>query len=148
MYAARRDIKDIARLNLVASKHIANGAVFYTAPIFVRRYLLLEASQQRGTRLGVDDIPHLGLALLVVVFESHLIIGMHLYTKILLRINKLDKQWQTIAILLHHCLAQDIIAQLICQAVEVAPRIRTVTYHALAAGDGTDLPTLPYGSVV
>ena len=64
MDSACREIKHIAGFDLMVGQHFCNAAVFYTLLVFIGRDALLKAGIEMGTWIGLDDIPHLGLAIL------------------------------------------------------------------------------------
>lgn len=59
---------------------------------FLLRDGVLEAIDQRGARLAVDDVPHLRLA--VLAFDTHrvIVVRMDLHREVILRIDEFDEQ--------------------------------------------------------
>ena len=66
---------------------------------------LLQTGIDLGAYIALDDIPHLGLAGTAVTLHGQLVIGMHLHTEVLTRVDELDQQGELVAKLLVHLVA-------------------------------------------
>ena len=144
MHSPERDIEYIARLHLMASQHIADSTVHHSETILQGGNLLLESHQHAGAGLGIDYIPHLRLTLLAMVAHGHLIVRVHLYAEVLMRINKLDQQGQLPPVLLHHGTTQHLLAHFIGKIVEFTACVGTIADYALPLRKRTNLPALAY----
>ena len=87
-----REVEDIACLDLVIGQHLGDGTVFYAFLVFIGGYGLLEAGIEVGTRVGLDDVPHLAFAHLAMDALGHLVVGMDLDAEVALGIDELDQQ--------------------------------------------------------
>ena len=108
MYATGRQIEDITLADIMPAQYVADCPVCHTLPIFIRSHMLLKTGIQERSRLGIQYIPHLAFAGLVVFPFSHLIIRMDLNAQILLGINNLCQQRQAVMIVPGRLLAQDL----------------------------------------
>ena len=73
-----REVKHIACLDLMVGQYLGDGTVFYAFLVFIGGYGLLEAGIEVGAGVGLDDVPHLGLAHLAVDALGHLVVRVHL----------------------------------------------------------------------
>ena len=87
-----REVEDIAGLDLVVGEHLGDGTVFYALLVFIGGYGLLEAGIEVGTRVGLDDVPHLAFAHLAMDALGHLVVRMDLDAEVTLGIDELDEQ--------------------------------------------------------
>ena len=92
MDSACREIEDVATFYFVACQDIGDAAVFDAFLEFVFGYWLFESCIEVATRLGIDYVPHLALAHLVMDACSHLVIGMDLDAEVAFGIDELGKQ--------------------------------------------------------
>ena len=79
-------------------KDLGDGAVVDTLLIFLWGYLLVETGIETGTGLGIEDVPHLGLAGFVVLTLGHLVIGVYLDGEVPLGIDNLGEQGQLVVV--------------------------------------------------
>ena len=101
---------------------------------------MLEAVDQRSTRLTVDDVPHLRLA--VFAFDAHrvIVVGMDLHREVVLGIDELDEQREVRELL--RVLAEDSRARFIEVRLERAARLRAILDDAHAILVTGELPRL------
>ena len=92
MDSACREIEDVATFYFMACQDIGDAAVFDAFLEFVFGYWLFESSIEVAAWLGVDDVPHLALAHLVMDACCHLVIGMDLDAEVAFGIYELGKQ--------------------------------------------------------
>ena len=147
VHTTGREVEDIARLDLVVGKDLGDGAILDALLVFVGRDLLFEARIEVGTRVGLDDIPHLGLAHLAMLALGHLVVGVHLYAQVALGIDELDQEGQLAVVLGVDRLAQNGIGVFGHDRDQVATHKGAIADDAGAGGYCTDLPTLANGLV-
>ena len=147
VHTTGREVEDIARLDLVVGKDLGDGAILNAPLVFVGGNLLFEARIEVGTRVGLDDIPHLGLAHLAMFALGHLIVGVHLNAQVALGIDELDQEGQLAVILGVDCLAQNGIGVFGHDRDQVATHKGAIADDAGTRGYCTDLPTLANGLV-
>lgn len=142
MYPTRWQVEDIARMNLVLGKDIDYGSVSHTLGILLRRNLLLEACIQIGTRLAVDDVPHLGLAHLAMLALCHLVIRMHLDAEVGMCVDELDEQRQLVAVLACHTPTQYLLRVTSDNVNEALALLAAISHDARRALDSAHCPQL------
>ena len=147
VHTTGREVEYIARLDLVVGKDLGDGAILNAPLVFVGRDLLFEARIEVGTRVGLDDIPHLGLAHLAMLALGHLVVGMHLNAQVALGIDELDQEGQLAVILGVDRLAQNGIGVFGHDRDQVATHKGAIADDAGTRGYRTDLPTLANGLV-
>ena len=140
MDAPGGDIEDIAALDFVAGKDFGDGAVGYTTTVLLGGYLLTETGIEGGAGLGMDDIPHLCLAHLVVLAKGHLIVGMYLYAEVGTGIDKLGQEGKLASPDPVALLAQEGCSPLFDDFGEGTALHGTVEDYTGLRGDGTDFP--------
>lgn len=86
------DVEDIALVDCVTCEDVGYGAIGNLLAIFFFGYLLAEAGIETCTRLGIDDVPHLGLTQLAMSCSSQFVVGMNLNAEIALGIDELDEE--------------------------------------------------------
>ena len=145
MDTAGREVEDIAGLDLVVGEDLGDGAVFYAFLVLIGGYGLLEAGIEVGARVGLDDVPHLGLAHLAMDTLGHLVVGMDLDAQVATGIDELDQQGQLTVVFRIDRLAEDGLGGFTDDGDEVPTLPLAIADDAGAGGDGTDLPTLAYG---
>ena len=97
---------------------------------------MLEAVDQRGARLAVDDVPHLRLAVFALDAHRVVVVRMDLHREVVLGIDELDEQREVRELLC--VLAEDSRARFIEVRLERAARLRAVlddTHAILVAGE-------------
>ena len=92
MDTAGGEVEDIAGLDLMVGEDLGDGAVFYAFLVLIGGYGLLEPGIEVGAWVGLDDVPHLGLAHLAMDSLGHLVVGMDLDAEVALGIDELDEQ--------------------------------------------------------
>ena len=145
MDTAGGEVEDIAGLDLMVGEDLGDGAVFYTFLVFIGGYGLLESGIEVGAGVGLDDVPHLGLAHLAMDTLGHLVVGMDLDAEVATGIDELDEQGQLAMVFRIDGLAEDGFGGFTDDGDEVPTLPLTVADDAGAGGDGTDLPALAYG---
>ena len=93
-----RQVEDIVFVNLMTGEDFSNSAISHSLTVFLWGNLLLESGIKAGSWFSIEDVPHLGLPELVVLTESHLVIGMYLDGEILMGIDNLGKQRQLVVV--------------------------------------------------
>ena len=68
-----RNEKDISRMGWAEIQDVFEGVVFKLLPDFFLRGVLFETDIEACTRFRVDDVPHLVLAVFVLMFEGVII---------------------------------------------------------------------------
>ena len=96
MDGAGRDEVAFARLHLIKIQQLGECAVLDGAFILLMRDIALEAYIKPRARLGRHHVPRLGLTVAVFMSKGIGIRGMHLYRKVLRRINELDEHGKTV----------------------------------------------------
>ena len=147
VHTTSREVEDIARLDLVVGKDLGDGAVLDALLVFVGGDLLFEARIEVGTRVGLDDIPHLGLAHLAMLALGHLVVGMDLDAQVALGIDELDEEGQLAVVFSVDLRTENGIGGLGHDRDEVATCEGAIADDAGAGGHRTDLPTLANGLV-
>lgn len=107
---------------------------------FLLRDGVLEAIDQRGARLAVDDVPHLRLAVLPLDAHRVIVVRMDLHREVVLRIDEFDEQrevWELLRVL-----SEDSGARLIEIRLERAARLRTILDDAHAILMAGEFPRL------
>ena len=137
-----REIEDIAGLHLMVGQDLSDGAIGDSAVILVRGNLLLKAGIEVTALVGLDDVPHLGLAFLTVFTHGHLIIGVDLNAEVLLGINELHQEGQLTAVCLVGQLAQDFIGVFADDLIQRLACPGSITDDAGAGGHHAHLPAL------
>ena len=92
MNTTGREVEDITGLDLMVGKDLGDSTVFYAFLVLIGGYGLLEAGIEVGSRVCLDDVPHLRLAHLAMDALGHLVIGMHLDAEVTLGIDEFDEQ--------------------------------------------------------
>ena len=98
MDTAGRKVEDVTLVDFMFGKDLGDGAVVDSLPIFLWCYLLPETGIETGTGLGIEDVPHLGLSVFVVLTLGHLVVGVYLYGEVLLGIDNLGEQGQLVVV--------------------------------------------------
>ena len=145
MDTAGGQVEHIAGLDLVVGEHLGDGAVLDATVVFLGGYLLLEAGIEVGAGVGLDDVPHLGLAHLAMDTLGHLVVGMDLDAEVAAGIDELDQEGQLAMVFCVDRLAKDGLGGFTDDRDEVPTLPGAIADDAGAGGDGTDLPTLAYG---
>ena len=140
-----REVEDIAGLDLMVGEHLGDGTVFYSFLVLIGGYGLLEAGIEVGAGVGLDDVPHLGLAHLAMDPLGHLVVGMDLDAEVALGIDEFDQQGQLAMVFRIDLLAEDGLGGFVDDRDEVPTLPGAIADDAGAGGYGTDLPTLAYG---
>ena len=140
-----REVEHIACLDLMVGQHLGDGTVFYAFLVFIGGYGLLEAGIEVGAGVGLDDVPHLGLAHLAMDSLGHLVVGMDLDAEVATGIDELDQQGQLAVVFRIDRLAEDGFGGFVDDGDEVPTLPLAIADDAGAGGYGTDLPTLAYG---
>ena len=140
-----REVEDITGLDLMVGEDLGDGAVFYAFLVLIGGYGLLEAGIEVGARVGLDDVPHLGLAHLAMDALGHLVVGMDLDAEVATGIDELDEQGQLAMVFCVDGMAEDGLGGFTDDGDEVPTLPRAIADDAGAGGYGTDLPTLAYG---
>ena len=147
VHTTGREVENIARLDLVVGKDLGDGAILDAPLVFVGRNLLFEARIEVGTRVGLDDIPHLGLAHLAMLALGHLVVGMYLYAQVALGIDELDEQGQLAVVFGVDLRTENGIGGLGHDRDQVVTCKGAIADDAGTGGHSTDLPTLANGLV-
>ena len=147
MDTAGREVEHIAGLDLMVGEDLGDGAVFYAFLVLIGGYGLLEAGIEVGAGVGLDDVPHLGLAHLAMDPLGHLVVGMDLDAEVATGIDELDEQGQLAMVFCIDGMAKDGLGGFTDDRDEVPTLPRAIADDAGAGGYGTDLPTLAYGLV-
>ena len=142
-----REIKDVTGLDLMVCKDIGDGTVCDTALVFLGGDLLPETGIEVTTLIGLDDIPHLGLAHLAMFAHGHLVIGMYLYAQVFPGINELHQQGKLTLVFLIDRLSQNGIGMLADNGNQISACPHAIADDASAGGDCADLPALADGLV-
>ena len=106
MQTTGRQEIEVALVSLVGGDDVLHGRVAVDGLGSSQLLVLLggDALLQSGidfrAHIALDDIPHLGLAGAAVTLHGQLVVGMHLYAKVLARVDELDEQGELIAELL------------------------------------------------
>ena len=145
MDTTSREVEHIAGLDLVVGEDLGDGAVFYAFLVLIGGYGLLEAGIEVGAGVGLDDVPHLGLAHLAMDALGHLVVGMDLDAEVATGIDELDQQGQLAVVFLVDRTAEDGLGGFTDDGDEVPTLPGAIADDAGAGGYGTDLPTLAYG---
>ena len=142
---ACREVEDIAGLHGMVGQHLGDAAVLDALLVFVGGDGLAETGIEVGTFVGLDDVPHLGLAHLTVFALGHRVVGVDLDAEVFAGVNELDEQGQLAVVLLAHGLAKNSLRMLVDDGNEVVALPGTIADDAGAGGDGADLPALADG---
>ena len=145
MDTAGREVEDITGFDLVVGEDLGDGTVFYAFLVLIGGYGLLESGIEVGAGVGLDDVPHLGLAHLAMDTLGHLIVGVDLDAEVATGIDELDQQGQLAMVFLVDRFAEDGLGGFTDDRDEVPTLPRAVADDAGAGGYGTDLPTLADG---
>ena len=106
---------------------------------------MLEAGVEVGAFVGLDDVPHLGLAHLAVFAHGHLVIGMHLNAQVLPGIDELDEQGQLAMIFFVDGLAKNGVRVFCDDGDQVAAFPLAIGDDAGAGGNGAHFPAFANG---
>ena len=145
MDTAGREVEDITGFDLVVGEDLGDGTVFYAFLVLIGGYGLLESGIEVGAGVGLDDVPHLGLAHLAMDTLGHLVVGVDLDAEVATGIDELDQQGQLAMVFLVDRFAEDGLGGFTDDRDEVPTLPRAVADDAGAGGYGTDLPTLADG---
>ena len=104
--------------------------------------LLVETDIQARTLVGLDDMPHLGLAVLPVTFLREGIVRVHLHGKVVLCIDELDEQRESESVFLVIFLANKVGEVDFEQFVKVVLSQESVGNDRLIVHETGDFPTL------
>ena len=137
---ARGDEKDIPLVNGYLVADLEQRVIGDALLEFLLRDAVLEAIDQRGARLAVDDVPHLRLAVLPLDAHRVIVVRMDLHREVVLRIDELDEQREVRELL--RVLAEDSGARLIEIRLERAARLRTILDDAHAILVAGEFPRL------
>ena len=96
------------------------------------------------TWLGVDHIPHLGLAQAVVALHGQLVARVNLHTQVALGIDNLDEQRELAAIVLVHLLAHKVETVAVDEVDKRLSLVGTFGHNRNVALNARDFPTLAY----
>lgn len=107
MDSACREIEHIATFYFMACQDIGDAAVFDAFLELVFGYWLFESGIEVAAWLGIDDVPHLALAHLIMDACCHLVVGMDLDAEVAFGIDELGKQWEFAIIAVADCFAED-----------------------------------------
>lgn len=107
MDSACREIEDVATFYFMACQDIGDAAIFDAFLELVFGYWLLESGIEVAAWLGVDDVPHLALAHLIMDACCHLVVRVDLDAEVTFGIDELGKQWEFAIIAVADCLAED-----------------------------------------
>ena len=88
MQRARRDKKAIPLVHRHGVQNLRQGVVFDALGKFLFADLMVKAIVQKGVRLTIQHVPHLSLAVLVLIFQCVLIEGVYLDGQIVPCIDK------------------------------------------------------------
>ena len=91
MDSACREVEDIACLYLMVGQDFCDRSVLYPLLVFIGCDILFEAGIEVGAFIGLDNIPHLGLAHLAMEALCHIVVGMDLDAQVALGINELHQ---------------------------------------------------------
>ncbi len=94
MHGACRYEKTVSLLYLYEIEQRRHRPVFKRLFKFLFGHRLFKSAIHSAPFLGVDDIPHLRLAVFSFVFQRVFIVGMNLYGQIILAVNKFYKYWK------------------------------------------------------
>lgn len=115
--------------------------------VLLGRYALVETGVNLCANVGFDYVPHFRLARATVTLLRQFVVGVHLHTQVLARVDELDEQRERVAKLLVHAFADQQTFVLVNELGEVETEIN-VTYYASLGNDGfvsgytADLPRL------
>ena len=140
-----RQVEHITGLDLMVGEHLGDGTVFYAFLVFIGGDGLLEAGIEVGAGVGLDDVPHLGLAHLAMDTLGHLVVRVDLDAEVTLGIDELDEQGQLAVVFRIDLLTQDGLGSFVDDRDEVPTLPLTIADDAGAGGHGTHFPTLAYG---
>ena len=97
VYASCWNEETVAVADFVFGQCVADGLVFNHLLVFFGGELHLQTIIETGTRLRVQDIPHLSLATGLSLAAGCFVRGMYLDAQVPMGINELDEQWKLIA---------------------------------------------------
>ncbi len=109
--------------------------------VFLFCYVVLESGIQITSRLGIDDIPHLGLAEFVVYALCHLIVRMNLNAQVFLCIDEFYEQRHFVAVFFGHGIAQNLGRHLFDDVRQFLSFVNSVADYARTAWYRADFPT-------
>ena len=132
----------VAGSRVVLGQRLGERALGHAPYIFVGCHGRLESGIYLGALVGVDDVPHLGLAKTVVALHGQSIVRVHLYGQVVGGVDYLDEQRELAVISFHHALAEQFGAELSGEVGEPEPLVGTVGHHGLVSGNGRNLPAL------
>ena len=78
VHSSCREVEHVAGLHAMSCKHLGDGAVGDSAPVFFGGDGALESGVETGAALSIDYVPHLGLAHFAVFAEGHFVARVHL----------------------------------------------------------------------
>ena len=148
MNASGRDEEDITVMHLMARQRFYNGAILHTTFIIIWSQGLSQSRQQRGSWVGMHDIPHLGLTQFAVTSTGKSIIRVHLNTQVVGGIYELDKQGELNSMPLKDTLSNKLRAIFLHETSQRTPRQGSILDHGWAFLDITDFPTLTDGLAI
>ena len=91
---ARRDEEAIALMHGHGVQNFRQGVILDALREFLLGNFMVKAVVEERPRLTVQHVPHLGLAILVLVFQRVVVGGMHLNRQIVLRIDEFCQDWE------------------------------------------------------
>ena len=144
MDAARGDEEHVALAHLIACQGIAYGVILHHMLILLGGNLFFQSVVEMCALVRLQDIPHLGLAMLFSQFVCCLFIGMHLNRQVALGVDELDEQRELIAEAAVIVGSQKALALLAHQLVERLALVLALAHHGLAARHAREFPTLAY----
>ena len=92
VYSARRNHKGVTGLHRIEFEIVLQHAILHGIHILLCGNLLIETNIQSRTFIRLNDMPHLRFAVLTVFLLCEFVIWVHLYGKIVSRIDELYEQ--------------------------------------------------------
>ena len=102
--------------------------------------LLTQACIDFGSRLSIDNIPHLTLSVTAMTLHGKFIVGMNLHREVLVRIDEFDEQWEMVAKLGVDLFAYEQFLVFVDEFDQRETLIAAQGNDALTTGDVTNLP--------
>ena len=137
-----REVEDITRVHLMACEGLDDGAIGYPLLVLLGGDVLLETGIEVGSGLGIEDVPHLGLAELVMLALGHLIVGVDLNGEVLTGIDDLGEDGELAVVLAGDLLAEDLLWHLLDDIGEAIAGPGAIFYLTLRTRNGRDGPVL------
>jgi len=141
------DEEEVTLLRSHYVQHLLEGSGGAAVEELAGIYILVESHVDTGRRVGLEDVPGLGLAVGVVPVEGRLVVRMHLDGKPLLDIEQLDQDGELVAETLVVVLPDYLVHVGLDDIEERVVLQPAAFYHGTVVLKAGNLPTLAYHGV-